>query len=204
MIKRNVLFASWALAAVAGTLWACSASITPADGPDGGSSPGDDASMGDDSSLQPGDDSGSTGDTALPMGDAGSEAGELAKCGATTTYDDCTACCESFHPGGANVIPEAAHACTCMKGSTAIRLRECANQCSTTYCDDAGIKLPDAGSTCDVCLNKALAGDAGDASAGPASRPGDCLGPAFAACSDSPACVGYQKCYAAAKCDPKP
>lgn len=200
-----MLFASWALTAVAGTLWACSASITPSDGPDGGGgNPGDDASMGDDSSLMPGDDSGMASETA-PMGDAGKDGGgELALCGATTTYDTCTACCDSFHPGGGDVIPVAAHACTCMKGSAAIRLRECANQCSTTYCDDAGIKLPDAGSTCDICLNKALAGDAGDASAGVGSRPGDCLGPAFAACSDSPACVGYQKCYAAANCDPKP
>ncbi|MEO6576473.1 MAG: hypothetical protein ABIP89_21665 [Polyangiaceae bacterium] len=210
MIKRNVLFASWAFTAVAGTLWACSASITAPDlgSADGGDTPDGSMSMNDDSSV-PGDDSGTGGDTAM-MGETGGEAGEAVVCGATATYDLCTACCDMFHPGGSDVIPNTAYDCTCMKGGattaqrTATRLRECANQCAASYCNDAGITAPTPGDACDICLGKALAGDAGDASAGAASRPGDCLGPAFSACAASPACVGYEKCYAAANCGPKP
>lgn len=199
-MNRNVLFASWASAAVAGTFWACSASITAPDlgfedgGGTDGSMNGGDGGRGGDSGG--GSDSAMTGDSA--------EAGEKATCGATATYDLCNACCDMFHPGGGDVIPNVAYDCTCMKGSAAILARECATPCKTTYCNDAGISAPDAGSSCEICLGKALAGDAGDASAGVGSRPGDCRGPAISACVADPNCIAYEKCVQAADCNSKP
>ncbi len=187
------------MTAVAGTLWACSASITASDpGKADGGGGGDDASFGGDGAG--GDDGGAVTDSAMRADTA--EAGE-AVCGAASTSNDCVDCCAGFHPTGVNVIPIAVHACACIKGVGLIT-HECATPCKLTYCNDAGSTSPEAGSPCDVCLNKALAGDAGDAAAPQSSRPGDCFGPAISACTGDPECVAYETCKFTAKCDSKP
>ena len=199
-MNRNILFASWAAVAVAGTLWACSSTITAHDlGPVDGGGSGDDASLGGDGAG--GDDSGGSSDSAR-KGDSAEAGGESA-CGATSTFRDCAVCCAGFHPTGVSVIPRAAHACACLKGVGLIT-HECATPCKLNYCNDAGATSPEAGSPCDVCLNKAFAGDAGDAAAPQSSRPGDCLGPAISACTDDPECVAYENCKFTAACDSKP
>ena len=101
-------------------------------------------------------------------------------CGSSKSAEECTNCCFSAHPKGADTYEEAAGECACDQPGT------CANECANSFCGQNG-SMPQAGDSCDQCLSGAS----------------DCVSQALSACQSDPDCQAMLDCMTQSGCQAK-
>lgn len=189
-MKRTRALSFWAgsILVSAGWLYACSSSST---GVTGGGAGDKDATVGDDSGNGlGGDDSGSLlgGDSGKPKGDGGTGDGGTGPCSSTGTYGDCLTCCDGYSDGGVTEFYTLQYQCLC-----ATKKCGTASKCKNTFCADPN--TTDAGTSCNACIDKELADDAGDAG---------CQDPVFNECAADNGCAMGIECIVNSACGTKP